>query len=181
MALDSQVASLAGIARRVAKTQKISAAVAFEKITKGLATSKPPQRRRVLSPLDGVTYVYDPTDIFPELSADEKRYARESTLRFDLEVALLRLDACCSFPVASVVTYPSRDDLNKLDGLVNETAEVVSKHWPVPGWPVWQKVDRHFPKLRLWKRVVGFVTRIAASTPPRPLGVLSRPTGSKDE
>ena len=61
MTLDSEAAELVRIAKLLTKTQKLSAADAFQNVTKTLAPTKPRQRRKPLSTLDAVTYLHDPT------------------------------------------------------------------------------------------------------------------------
>lgn len=177
--LDAQAAEFASIARSIAKIQKISVAAAFANITRDIAQPKPRLWKPML-PLDAAgASPYDPMGLWADPpSADEKRHARERALRFDLEAALLRLDACCPLPLGSTVTYPSGDELETLKRLVNETTRLIGKVAPPLGWPRWQKVDRHFPKLGLCKRVTGLVTRIAGTVPPRALTVLMRPVGA---
>ncbi len=181
MALDSEVANLANAARSVAKAQEISVADAFGNLTASLAPKEPRQRRKPLSAFDAVTYLYDPTDNPAALSADEKRQERARTLRLGLEAALLRLDACCSPTNVFAEPWPSDAELSALTALINETVRSIGKRMPATCRERCRKIDRRFPKLSLWRRIEGFVTRIANVTPPRPLSVLLGVAGSNSE
>lgn len=170
--LDARAANLAAAAKLVAKSNGASAVAAFASLCKNIPRVSTAHR----SPF------FDPTDFLIPFAQSEAahRDGRMLTLRLDLETALLRLDACC--PLAAVrVNWPDKKDFGALDQLVEDTALMIAKTPPPLGWARYQRVDRHFPKLRLCRRVTGLVTRITACMASRPLAALTGPAGSENE
>lgn len=180
---------MANAAKLVARTKGIGATEALALVTKGM-----PRARALFVPYytpDATARIdsrhYDKGEAFN--TYPEWQQARLKTLRLDLEAALLRLDDCCSPFVGVKGTWPTDEELQQLDRLIDETATLLRKArtttpilltHPIR-WDRYQKVDRHFPKLRLCSRMTSLVTRITVSTPPSPLAVIMRGAGSEND
>ncbi len=170
--LDTEAAQYVVLAKRQARIKGISVQKAFGTVTKSIPRVLAQHRSRLFDPAEFTT---------PETVLDARhREGRLRTLRFDLEAALLRFDACC--PVVGRGTeWLGRDESKALDTLVDHTTDLIARQTLLTPWKCFQRIDRHFPKLGLCRRVTGYVTRIAASTPPRPLGALMSPSGFESE
>lgn len=169
--VDKRASDDARLARQLARVKGISVLAAFAIVTKGT-----PRVRTALRPFD----MMELTTSVEQLDA-EHRDGRLLTLRLDLEAALLRLDACCSLTAVPAGAWPTLDQLRALEALIDTTADLLVKRPLLMGWERCQIIDRHFPKLRLCRRVTALVTRITGSTPQRPLGVLMSLSGEKNE
>ncbi len=182
--LDTEVERWANAAKAFAKAKGIGTAEALASITKRIPRIRAPFKPYSFDPA-AIRFVEEKT--FETIA--EWRQARLKTLRLDLEAALLRLDACCPLIAAPTATWPTDKELQQLDKLIDETATLLRKartttsiHLTHPiRWARYQKVDRHFPKLRLCSRVTSLVTRITVSTPPSPLAVIMRGAGSDND
>lgn len=171
LTVDAEVAALADVARMLARSKGISAVEAFRNLIRETPRVAGAYRSRSM----------DPTDFGPFSAGSESEHlrGRHRTLRLDLEAALLCLDACCPHALGREGSWPTRDELEVLRTLVEVAVSSMSKKRPLTCWKRFQRVDGHFPKLRLCKRMTNFVKRIADSLPPRPLATLMPSAGTK--
>jgi len=162
--LDGEAAELAEAARALAKAKGICAVAAFVNLVKEPEPPKP----KPMYEMPRVPWL----PVTGKAGADEERRAKERKLRCDLEAALLRLDACCSPNPLLTMLYPTHHELETLRKLLEETARLISKKRVSLGWPCWEKVDRRFPKLKICRRMTGFIARFVRSIPPRKIAAL---------
>lgn len=101
------------------------------------------------------------------------------TLRLNLEVALLRFDACGRAQIEDARSWPEDEDFSRLKELVEDALKLFAKRIPVSSWERMKKLDRHFPRLQCCRRIKNFMDRIAESIPPRPYAEVMVAEGMK--
>lgn len=105
-------------------------------------------------------------------SAPHGGTARLPALRLNMEVELLKLDACCAPQFADPPIWPKAEDLQTLRELANEAVQLIGKSPPSQPWKQMKRLDRYFPKLKCCSRVEKFLNRTVGAIPPRPYGEL---------
>jgi len=164
---DSQVARLAKLSVSKAKKSKCAPVVIFTRSAENIQRLIGRNRR-----LEYVAAEFFRNEIHE--SPEEKELMG---LRVDLEIVLLKSDAC--FPRSEgspeelkVLGEPfAPTDLKRLNDLVEKTARLIGPKNPRVLWGKYQKVDRYFPALKLCKRIRCLLERV----PPRPLATLMGP------
>lgn len=179
---DRLAAKCAVKARQLAKTSGLDILEAFTAEMRFL----PDEVRKLIESPPYATFPNGfPGRLIRSYSEDSDPNCRNHFLfksRFDVEALLLRIDTWSSSPRDAIpaAEWSAKGVLTRLHPLIDEAARLLGSRPPPTRWERCQRIDRHFPKLRLCRRVVTFVDRLVEVIPPRRLGTLLPSPGQKD-